>query len=85
MFLCRLDEEEATRQKLQLEKVQCEAKVKKYEDDLLLLEDTNSKVSSKAMPSYLLRMSITKLEKELLLIATIIDKTTIDCDSSAVF
>ena len=49
MFLCRLDEEEATRQKLQLEKVQCEAKVKKYEDDLSLLEDTNSKVSSERM------------------------------------
>ena len=49
MFLCRLDEEEATRQKLQLEKVQCEAKVKKYEDDLSLLEDTNSKVSSEGI------------------------------------
>ena len=40
----RLDEEEATRQKLQLEKVQCEAKVKKYEEDLMTLEDSNSKV-----------------------------------------
>ena len=44
MFSCRLDEEEATRQKLQLEKVQCEAKVKKYEEDLAALEDSNSKV-----------------------------------------
>ena len=47
IFSYRLDEEEATRQKLQLEKVQVEAKVKKYEDDLSLLEDTNSKVSGK--------------------------------------
>jgi myosin protein heavy chain len=44
MCSCRLDEEEATRQKLQLEKVQCEAKAKKYEEDLLALEDANSKV-----------------------------------------
>lgn len=39
----QLDEEEAARQKLQLEKVTAEAKIKKYEEDILLLEDQNSK------------------------------------------
>lgn len=39
----QLDEEEAARQKLQLEKVTAEAKMKKYEEDILLLEDQNSK------------------------------------------
>uniref|UniRef100_A0A8C1VH70 Myosin, heavy chain 10, non-muscle n=1 Tax=Cyprinus carpio TaxID=7962 RepID=A0A8C1VH70_CYPCA len=36
-------EEEAARQKLQLEKVTAEAKIKKMEEDILLLEDQNSK------------------------------------------
>ncbi|CAL8254946.1 unnamed protein product [Arctogadus glacialis] len=39
----QLDEEEAARQKLQLEKVTAEAKIKKMEEDLLLLDDSNSK------------------------------------------
>uniref|UniRef100_A0A8C7DC67 Myosin heavy chain 10 n=1 Tax=Oncorhynchus kisutch TaxID=8019 RepID=A0A8C7DC67_ONCKI len=39
----QLDEEEAARQKLQLEKVTAEAKMKKFEEDILLLEDQNSK------------------------------------------
>ncbi|KAJ4918976.1 hypothetical protein JOQ06_015341, partial [Pogonophryne albipinna] len=39
----QLDEEEAARQKLQLEKVTTEAKMKKHEEDILLLEDQNSK------------------------------------------
>lgn len=39
----QLDEEEAGRQKLQLEKVTAEAKMKKFEEDILLLEDQNSK------------------------------------------
>lgn len=38
-----MDEEEAGRQKLQLEKVTAEAKIKKFEEDVLLLEDQNSK------------------------------------------
>lgn len=38
-----MDEEEGARQKLQLEKVTAEAKLKKYEEDILLLEDQNSK------------------------------------------
>ena len=39
----QLDEEESGRQKLQLEKVTAEAKMKKYEEDILVLEDQNSK------------------------------------------
>lgn len=38
-----MDEEESGRQKLQLEKVTAEAKMKKFEEDILLLEDQNSK------------------------------------------
>ncbi|KAH0626441.1 hypothetical protein JD844_001419 [Phrynosoma platyrhinos] len=40
----QLEEEEAARQKLQLEKVSTEAKLKKMEEDLLVLEDQNSKL-----------------------------------------
>lgn len=39
-----MEEEEAARQKLQLEKVTVEAKIKKQEEDLTLMEDSNSKV-----------------------------------------
>lgn len=39
----QLDEEEAARQKLQLDKVTAEAKIKKLEEDIVLLEDQNSK------------------------------------------
>lgn len=44
LFVCSLEEEEAARQKLQLEKVTVEAKIKKQEEDLTLMEDSNSKV-----------------------------------------
>lgn len=40
----QLDEEEAVRQKLQLDKVTADAKIKKMEEDNLLLEDQNSKL-----------------------------------------
>lgn len=40
----QLDEEEAARQKLQLDKVTAEAKIKKMEEDNVLLEDQNSKL-----------------------------------------
>ena len=43
VFFTRLEEEESSRQKLHLEKVQCEAKIKKMEEDLVALEDPNSK------------------------------------------
>ena len=39
----QLDEEEGARQTLQLEKVTAEAKIKKMEEEILLLEDQNSK------------------------------------------
>lgn len=39
-----MEEEEAARQKLQLERVQCDAKLKKLEEDLALSEDTNQKL-----------------------------------------
>lgn len=41
----QLEEEEAARQKLQLEKVTAEAKIKKLEDDVLLMDDQNNKLS----------------------------------------
>lgn len=41
----QLDEEEAARQKLQLEKVTMEAKLKKTEDDVMILDDQNNKLS----------------------------------------
>lgn len=44
MFVCSLEEEESARQKLQLEKVTAEAKIKKQEEDLTLMDDSNSKV-----------------------------------------
>lgn len=39
-----LEEEEDARQKLQLEKVTCEGKIKKLEDDILVMEDHNNKL-----------------------------------------
>jgi myosin protein heavy chain len=39
----QLEEEEAARQKLQLEKVQCDSKIKKLEEDYALSEDINQK------------------------------------------
>lgn len=54
----QLDEEEAARQKLQLDKVTAEAKIKKMEEDILLLEDQNSKFL-KVRRLYLLVMSHT--------------------------
>ncbi len=41
----QLDEEEAARQKLQLEKVTMEAKLKKTEEDVMVLDDQNNKLS----------------------------------------
>ena len=40
----RLEEEEQARQKLQLEKVAADSKLKKMEEDLALNEDSNSKL-----------------------------------------
>lgn len=41
----QLDEEEAARQKLQLEKVTMEAKLKKVEEDVMVLDDQNNKLA----------------------------------------
>ena len=40
----QLDEEEAARQRLQLEKVTMEAKMKKVEEDVMVLDDQNNKL-----------------------------------------
>lgn len=40
----QLDEEEAARQKLQLDKVTLEAKMKKIEEDVMVLDDQNNKL-----------------------------------------
>ncbi len=40
----QLDEEEATRQKTQLEKVTLDAKLKKLEEDVMVLDDQNNKL-----------------------------------------
>lgn len=41
----QLEEEEAARQKLQLEKVTAEGRIKKMEDDILVMEDQNIKLT----------------------------------------
>lgn len=40
-----MDEEEAARQKLQLEKVTLEAKMKKIEEDVMVVDDQNNKLN----------------------------------------
>lgn len=45
----QLDEEEAARQKLQLEKVTMEAKMKKIEEDVMVLDDQNNKLNKVKM------------------------------------
>lgn len=40
----QLDEEEAARQKLQIEKVTTDSKIKEHEERLLMLEDQNNKL-----------------------------------------
>merc|ERR1719288_188619 len=60
------EEEEAARQKLQIEKVQYDAKVKKYEEDLAMYEDTNQKSSKekKLMEERLQDVMATLTEEE---------------------
>ena len=41
----QLDEEEGARQKLQLEKLTTDAKLKKIEEDVMMIEDQNSKLN----------------------------------------
>lgn len=49
----QLDEEEAARQKLQLEKVTMEAKLKKTEEDVMVLDDQNNKLSKVCLQVWL--------------------------------
>lgn len=46
----QLDEEEAARQKLQIEKVTTDAKIKEHEERILMLEDQNNKLSKVCRP-----------------------------------
>lgn len=41
----QLDEEEAARQKLQMEKVTTDAKLKKLEEEVMVLDDQNNKLN----------------------------------------
>lgn len=41
----QLDEEEAARQKLQIEKVTTDSKIKEHEERILMLEDQNNKLN----------------------------------------
>lgn len=41
----QLDEEEAARQKLHMEKVTTDAKLKKLEEDIIVLDDQNNKLA----------------------------------------
>lgn len=41
----QLDEEEAARQKLQIEKVTTDSKLKEHEERILMLEDQNNKLN----------------------------------------
>lgn len=50
----QLDEEEAARQKLQLEKVTMEAKMKKIEEDVMVLDDQNNKLTKVRMKTTLI-------------------------------
>lgn len=52
----QLEEEEAARQKLQLEKVTADGKIKKMEDDILILEDQNNKLN-KVSISYFVKIA----------------------------
>ena len=44
LFTRRLEEEEQSRQKLQLEKVSIDAKLKQFEEKAVALQDSNAKV-----------------------------------------
>jgi len=46
LLTCRLEQEEQARQKLQLEKVAVDGKLKKLEESVAVHEDSNNKVSS---------------------------------------
>ena len=65
-LLCRLEDEEQQRQKLQLEKVTTESKVKKLEEDLAVFTDNNAKLSKerKGLEERLAEMTSNLAEEE---------------------
>lgn len=54
----QLDEEEAARQKLQMEKVTMEAKLKTIEEDVMVLEDQNSKLNKVCLFSPVVKVQV---------------------------
>ena len=62
----RLEEEESQRQKLQLEKVSADAKMKKLEEDIAIQDDTNSKLlkEKKNLEERLAEVSSSLVEEE---------------------
>jgi len=58
-----LEEEEDARQKLQLEKVTCDGKVKKLDDDILVMEDHNNKLQKVRMGKLHLSDAFTSVSK----------------------
>lgn len=54
----QLEEEESARQKLQLEKVTTEAKLKKLEEDVMVLEDQNLKLAKVRLLQFLMRAKV---------------------------
>ena len=65
-FNSRLEEEEQTRQKLQLEKVAAEGKMKKLEEEAAVLDDTNQKLlkEKKVMEERLAEAQLNMAEEE---------------------
>ena len=63
---CRLEDEEQQRQKLQLEKVTTESKVKKLEEDLAVFTDNATKLSKdkKGLEERLAEMTSNLAEEE---------------------
>ena len=50
--MCRLEEEEQSRQKLQLEKVSIDAKLKQFEEQPVALQASNAKVRFLLLPTF---------------------------------
>lgn len=72
-----MEEEEDARQKLQLEKVTCEAKIKKLEDDILVMDDHNNKlmkVTTRKLSEYILNILYLNLKYHIILYNTQMNK-----------
>lgn len=74
----QLDEEESARQKLQLEKVTLEAKVKKVEEDVMVLDDQNNKLNKVRQTRviqtcYLCTMWFIRLDRSINAIALVVN------------